>query len=124
MSATTAGESDEEDGLRAVRRFQAQEILRIGLHDVAGSLDVHEVTAQLSLVAETCLAAAIEIVMPALVKRLGAPRTGLTVLALGSLGAREMRYGSDLDLVASTARAARARRASPTRSGSRALRSA
>jgi glutamate-ammonia-ligase adenylyltransferase len=90
---------DEEADLRAVRRFQAQEILRVGLHDVAGTLDTPEISAQLSLVAEVCLAAAIEIVMPALGKRHGAPRTGLTVLALGSLGAREMRYGSDLDLV-------------------------
>ena len=89
----------EEDALRALRRFQAQEILRLGMHDVAGSLDAGEVTAQLSLIAETCVAASIELVWPALVKRLGEPQTGLTVLALGSLGAREMRYGSDLDLV-------------------------
>jgi glutamate-ammonia-ligase adenylyltransferase len=90
---------DEETPLRAVRRFAAQETLRVGLHDVAGSLDAGEVTGQLSLIAETCLGATIDLVMPALVERLGAPRTGLTVLALGSLGAREMRYGSDLDLV-------------------------
>ncbi|HVU52635.1 MAG TPA: bifunctional [glutamate--ammonia ligase]-adenylyl-L-tyrosine phosphorylase/[glutamate--ammonia-ligase] adenylyltransferase [Polyangia bacterium] len=89
----------EEAALRAVRRFQAQELLRVGTHDVAGSLDAGEVTGQLSLIAETCVAAAIELVWPALVKRLGAPGAGLTVLALGSLGAREMRYGSDLDLV-------------------------
>ncbi len=92
-------DADEESALRAVRRFQAQELLRVGLHDVAGSLDVGEITGQLSLIAETCVAAAIDLVMPALVKRLGEPQTGLTVLALGSLGAREMRYGSDLDLV-------------------------
>jgi glutamate-ammonia-ligase adenylyltransferase len=92
-------DDDEESALRAVRRFQAQETLRVGLHDVAGGLDAGEVTGQLSLLADTCLAAAIDLVMPALIKRLGAPRTGLTVLALGSLGAREMRYGSDLDLV-------------------------
>jgi glutamate-ammonia-ligase adenylyltransferase len=89
----------EENALRAVRRFQAQEILRIGMHDVAGSLDASEVTAQLSLLAEVCVGAAIELVWPALIRRLGTPQTGLTVLALGSLGAREMRYGSDLDLV-------------------------
>src|SRR5450432_1449299 len=93
-----AGE-DEEGAQRAVRRFQAQETLRVGLHDVAGSLDAGEVAQQLSLIADTFLEATIELVMPALVRRLGAPRTGLTVLALGSLGAREMRYGSDLDLV-------------------------
>jgi glutamate-ammonia-ligase adenylyltransferase len=90
---------DEEADLRAVRRFQAQEILRVGLHDVAGSLDPTQISGQLSLVAEVCLAAAIEIVTPALTRRHGTPRTGLTVLALGSFGAHEMRYGSDLDLV-------------------------
>jgi glutamate-ammonia-ligase adenylyltransferase len=92
-------DAGEETALRALRRFQAQEMLRIGLHDVAGSLDASEVAAQLSLVAEACIEASIDLVMPALVKRMGAPQTGLTVLALGSLGAREMRYGSDLDLV-------------------------
>jgi glutamate-ammonia-ligase adenylyltransferase len=100
LLATDGGApADEESALRAVRRFQAQEILRVGLHDVAGSVDAGEVTAQLALIAEACIGASIDLVMPGLVKRLGAPRTGLTVLALGSLGAREMRYGSDLDLV-------------------------
>jgi glutamate-ammonia-ligase adenylyltransferase len=101
-AATEDAPSDdarEEDALRAVRRFQGHELLRIGLHDVAGSLDASEVTDQLTLLAEACIEASIGIVWPGLVRRLGAPRTGLTVLALGSLGAREMRYGSDLDLV-------------------------
>jgi glutamate-ammonia-ligase adenylyltransferase len=89
----------EERGLRALRRFQAEELLRVGLHDVAGSLQAREVSAQLSAIAEVCLTAAIGLVMPGLQARLGAPRTGLTVLGLGSLGAWEMRYGSDLDLV-------------------------
>ncbi|HVZ72148.1 MAG TPA: hypothetical protein VHJ20_07220 [Polyangia bacterium] len=89
----------EETDLRAIRRFQAQQILRLGLHDVAGTLDAGEISAQLSLLAEVCLSAAIDAVTPAVEKRFGVPRTGLTVLALGSFGAREMRYGSDLDLV-------------------------
>jgi [glutamine synthetase] adenylyltransferase / [glutamine synthetase]-adenylyl-L-tyrosine phosphorylase len=93
------GDDAEERDLRAVRRFHAQEILRVGLHDVGGGLGAREVAEELSLVAEVCLAAAIDVVMPGLVRRLGTPRTGLTVLALGSLGARELRYGSDLDLV-------------------------
>jgi [glutamine synthetase] adenylyltransferase / [glutamine synthetase]-adenylyl-L-tyrosine phosphorylase len=97
-AAETGGET-EERSLRVLRRFQAEEILRIGLHDVAGSLDAGEVSGQLSALAEVCLGAAIELVMPGLVARLGEPRTGLTVLGLGSLGASEMRYGSDLDLV-------------------------
>ncbi|HEY6477330.1 MAG TPA: DUF294 nucleotidyltransferase-like domain-containing protein, partial [Polyangia bacterium] len=90
---------DEEMALREIRTFQAEELLRIGLHDVAGSLEPGEVCAQLSDLAEVCLAAGIAAALPALTARMGKPRTGLTVLGLGSLGAREMRYGSDLDLV-------------------------
>ena len=92
-------EPDEETVLRTIRTFQAEEILRIGLHDVAGSLQPLEVSAQLSDLAEVCLSAGITAALPALEARLGKPRTALTVLGLGSLGAREMRYGSDLDLV-------------------------
>ena len=89
----------EEAKLRAVRRFQAEETLRIGLHDVAGDLEPDEVAGGLTDLAEVCLQQGIEATLPALAARYGASAAGLTVLGLGSLGAREMRYGSDLDLV-------------------------
>jgi glutamate-ammonia-ligase adenylyltransferase len=66
---------------------------------VSGGLEPAEVTAALTDVAEVCLEQAIEAIWPALAARYGVPTAGLTVLGLGSLGAREMRYGSDLDLV-------------------------
>jgi glutamate-ammonia-ligase adenylyltransferase len=88
-----------EETLRELRRFHAEEILRIGLHDVAGNIGPDQVTAQLVALAEMCLGATIELVAAPLAERAGRPETGLTVLALGSFGAREMRYGSDLDLV-------------------------
>jgi len=89
----------EESRLRAIRRFQSEETLRIGLHDVAGDVDPTEVTGGLTDLAEICLQQGIEASLPALAARYGVPQAGLTVLGLGSLGAREMRYGSDLDLV-------------------------
>src|SRR4029078_9091167 len=69
------------------------------MHDVAGSLTAPEVTGQLTDLAEVCLRAAIAAVLPRLTARWGGARTAPAVLGLGSLGAREMRYGSDLDLV-------------------------
>lgn len=90
---------DDEEALREMRRFQAEEILRIGLHDVAGNLQPEAVSEQLCLLAEACVAETLRLVAGPLVQRFGRPDTGLTVLALGSFGAREMRYGSDLDLV-------------------------
>jgi glutamate-ammonia-ligase adenylyltransferase len=99
LESRLAEADDEEQRLNEIRLFQTEEILRIGMHDVAGSLAPGEVCRQLSDLAEVCLKAGIEATLPALVARLGRPRTALTVLGLGSLGAREMRYGSDLDLV-------------------------
>ena len=90
---------DDEGALRELRRYQAEEILRIGLHDVAGNLQPEAVSEQLGLLAELCVAETLRLVASPLGQRYGRPDTGLTVLALGSFGAREMRYGSDLDLV-------------------------
>ena len=95
-----AGDDDREElGMRELRRFQAEEVLRVGLHDVAGSLEPGQVSEQLAGIAEACIVESIGLALPALIARYGTPAAGLTVLALGSLGAREMRYGSDVDLV-------------------------
>lgn len=90
---------DYETALREMRRFQAEEILRIGLHDVAGNLQPEEVSEQLGALAQACLQQTLRLVAEPLEARFGKPTAGLTVLALGSFGAHEMRYGSDLDLV-------------------------
>jgi Glutamine synthetase adenylyltransferase len=98
LPARLAG-CDYEEALREMRRFQAEEILRIGFHDVAGNLPHEEVSAQLGRLAEACLAQAVTRVAAELEGRLGKPDAELTILVLGSCGAREMRYGSDLELV-------------------------
>jgi glutamate-ammonia-ligase adenylyltransferase len=88
-----------EEALRELRRFRSGEVLRIGLHDVAGNLAPEEVSEQLCAVAQLCVNETLRLVAEPLTARFGRPDTALTVLALGSFGARELRYGSDLDLV-------------------------
>ncbi|MES1206785.1 MAG: hypothetical protein ABUS79_12685, partial [Pseudomonadota bacterium] len=97
----TAADADEreEASARELRRFCAEETLRIGLHDVAGNLTAADVARQLTLLAEVCVQRGVERIAPTLDARYGTPSTSLTILGLGSLGAHEMRYGSDLDLV-------------------------
>jgi glutamate-ammonia-ligase adenylyltransferase len=90
---------DGEEALREMRRYKTAELLRLGLHDVAGNLEPHEVSAQLSHIAEACLGATTLAMARGMTARHGLPDAELTILAMGSLGAREMRYGSDLDLV-------------------------
>ena len=97
--AARLDDRDYEPALRRMRKFQAEEILRIGLHDVAGNLEHEEVSAQLVRLAETCLAECTRRVAAELEPRFGRPDAELTILVLGSCGAREMRYGSDLELV-------------------------
>ena len=83
-----------------MRRYQAEEILRIGIHDVAGNLDAPEVTDQLTSLADACLGAAAgaggRAGWPSATAR---PTPSWRCWRLGSFGARETRYGSDLDLV-------------------------
>lgn len=90
---------EEEEALREMRRFKTEHLIRLGLHDVAGTLAPEEVSAQLVAVAEACLLSCVRRVVAAMTHRWGLPDAELTILGLGSLGAGQMRYGSDLDLV-------------------------
>jgi glutamate-ammonia-ligase adenylyltransferase len=98
FAARLAG-CDYETALRQMRVFQAEEILRVGLNDVAGNLTHEQVSAQLAQLAETILDESARRVVEDMAKRHGRPDAELTILVLGSCGAREMRYGSDLELV-------------------------
>ena len=90
---------ETESALIAVRLLHQRELLRIGFFDVAGELDVREVSAQLTTLAEDCIEAVTRIALRDVERRYG-PVTGrLAIVAYGSLGAMEMSYGSDLDLM-------------------------
>jgi glutamate-ammonia-ligase adenylyltransferase len=79
-----------------LRSFQNQEILRIALNDLHGSITPLEVMEQLSDLAEEILITLLE-VSPSLLRT--RPSYPLYPVALGKLGSREMMYGSDLDLL-------------------------
>ena len=90
---------DEEARLNALRRFKNEEVLRIGLYDIAGELDPLKVSTQLTDLAEALLAGALEVVMPAVYAKYGTPAATLAVVGLGKLGGGELTYSSDLDVV-------------------------
>jgi len=92
---------DEEAVLAALRRFRVTELLRVGLHDLAETLDTDAVHRALSAIAEVALSAAADLARGLVQRRLSGPweSLGLAVIGMGKLGAREMSYGSDLDLI-------------------------
>ncbi|MDO8643530.1 MAG: bifunctional [glutamate--ammonia ligase]-adenylyl-L-tyrosine phosphorylase/[glutamate--ammonia-ligase] adenylyltransferase, partial [bacterium] len=87
-----------------LRHFKQEEILRIAARDLGGLAGLKETTADLSLLAATCLQGALTFCLqhqtgfknspaPALVEK------GLVVLGLGKLGGLELNFSSDIDLI-------------------------
>jgi len=90
----------------ALRRAKRRGALIIGAADIDGAWDVAQVTAALSDLAEATLSAAVRHLLahagPSLRLRHRddpARGSGLIVLGMGKLGARELNYSSDVDLV-------------------------
>lgn len=85
--------------------FQDKELLRIGVRAILNKDSIQETTAALSDLAETILVQLVGPQQAPLLRRYGAPTLEggrpcrFAVLALGKLGAREMNYFSDLDLM-------------------------
>jgi glutamate-ammonia-ligase adenylyltransferase len=98
---------DDVDGLlRLLRRVRAREVVRIALRDLRRAR-VREVTGELSALATACIDAAIRFHDARLRRRHGAPAglaarepgAGFCALAMGKLGARELNFSSDVDLI-------------------------
>lgn len=96
-----------EDHLNILRRYRNEEFLRIGLNDIHGRLLQGDVTLQLSLLGEVCLAAAFRLAAREL-QRFGRPtwqleggatEANLAIIAMGKLGGEELNYHSDLDII-------------------------
>lgn len=91
---------DYEERLDGLRRFRNAEILRIGINDIFGELDIPTVSRQITHLAEVALTKAYEFAMEEIIRRYGHPGgAGFSVLGLGKLGGEELSYGSDLDII-------------------------
>ncbi len=97
--------ADADDLSGRLRRFRRRELVRIAWRDIVGLADLTETTADLSALAEACLDQTLAWLHPRLCAELGEPHSEagrpqrLVVLALGKLGARELNFSSDIDLI-------------------------
>ena len=101
--------SSFERKLGVLRRFKTREILRIGLQDLLGNLDLTGVTQELSNLAETCLQKAYEVCFGELKRRCGVPQyldqggrlkaCRFAIIGMGKLGGSELNFSSDIDLL-------------------------
>jgi len=99
---------DEADAMRLLRRMKAEAALLIALADIGGVWPIMQVTQALTELADTAVSAAVNFLLSGFVRRgklkpadpaqpqLG---SGYIVLAMGKMGAFELNYSSDIDLI-------------------------
>lgn len=96
---------DETDLFLALRLFRAREMVRIAWRDLAGLADLDEILKDLSQLACACLDFALSHLYPWQCRKDGTPygQNGrpqqLAVIGMGKLGADELNFSSDIDLI-------------------------
>lgn len=102
-----AAAESQSTAMRILRIFKRRLALSLGLYDLAGLLTVEEVMQALTDAAELCVAQAVDFLFreAAAAGKIiaddgtAASSAGYFVLAMGKLGAGELNYSSDIDLV-------------------------
>jgi [glutamine synthetase] adenylyltransferase / [glutamine synthetase]-adenylyl-L-tyrosine phosphorylase len=107
-AADLPADATDADAMRLLRIMKAEAALLIALADIGGVWEVMRVTAALTEVADTAVATALRHVLRQAVRtgKLALPDPvdpengcGLFVLAMGKMGAFELNYSSDIDLI-------------------------
>ena len=100
LSGLVAAGEDFESRLDAIRAFRHQEFLRVAIADLAGELELDEVQAELTVLAEAVVREALALARVEVASRHAIPAgLRLCAVAMGRLGSAEMSYNSDLDLI-------------------------
>lgn len=105
LAARLAEVGDEAQLGVQLRRFRRREMVRIAWRDLAGHSELNEVVADLSALADACIDLALEQLYRWHCEQWGTPCNAegvaqrLVVLGMGKLGARELNFSSDVDLI-------------------------
>ena len=94
-SSKIINETNADQKLDALRRYQRGEILRIGASDLLALYDLRTVTRQLSKLASGLVRACLDLAS----QQSGISADDFVVIALGKHGAEELNYSSDIDLL-------------------------
>lgn len=99
------GVEDETSLSSILRRFRHREMVRIAWRDLEGQSDLSETISDLSAFADACIEASLSMLYMRQCSTLGIPfgengsQQYLVVLGMGKLGARELNFSSDIDLI-------------------------
>jgi len=91
--------------MRVLRQFRCREMVRIAWRDLAGWSELNETLYDLTELAEVCIQFALDFLYAQACERKGIPKTSddteinIVVIGMGKLGAWELNYSSDIDLI-------------------------
>lgn len=95
----------EDELMCMLRKFRQREMVRIAARDISGDADFDESAGDLSRLAAACLDTALALLYDHFCSRFGTPVNGdgikqhLVILGMGKLGAGELNFSSDIDLI-------------------------
>lgn len=98
-------EAPDPEIMHALRALRHREMMRIAWRDLAGWAGIEETLRDQSHVADVCIRFAYQRAYAQLSARFGAPlredgsQQALVIIAMGKLGAQELNFSSDVDLV-------------------------
>ena len=95
----SAPEAGRAELTARLRRFKRRAALVIALADIAGAMPLDGLTAMISDVAETALDLAVAHLLAGIAPAAVPATAGYVLLGMGKLGARELNYSSDIDLI-------------------------
>ena len=106
LTALVDTAADDQALGSALRQFRRREMVRIAWRDIAGWADLDETLRDLSALAAACVDVALNRLHQWQINELGEPRgehsnepQSLVVLGMGKLGAYELNFSSDIDLI-------------------------
>ena len=95
MNQDESSPGDEASPLDVARVWKRAEMLRIGIEDVTGLVDVEQLHAELTHLAEACLRFGLERVQADMKLQ----RLPFVIIGMGKFGGSELGYGADLDVL-------------------------
>jgi [glutamine synthetase] adenylyltransferase / [glutamine synthetase]-adenylyl-L-tyrosine phosphorylase len=105
VRAAFAEVTDEASMMRVLRQLRNREMVRIAWRDIAGHADLEETLVDLSRLADAVLDLTLAWLYRQLSRVFGKPEDAagepqsMIILALGKLGAHELNFSSDIDLI-------------------------
>ena len=99
LSRVSGETENRTEWLNAIRRFRKREIVRIGTRDICLGVEMRTIVSEITAVARAILQAALDRVWAEIPDQAHQAER-FCLLAFGKLGAGELNYSSDIDIVA------------------------